>query len=72
MLFLPSYLRAAPVNLGLDLKGGASILLEVEIGEYLRNHSQQNLDQVLSGFRANGIPYIEAKTNIKGFDIAAT
>ncbi|CAG7594432.1 MAG: protein translocase subunit SecD [Candidatus Midichloria sp.] len=72
LLFLPSYLRAAPVNLGLDLKGGASILLEVEIGEYLRNHSQQNLDQVLSGFRANGIPYIEAKTNIKGFDIAAT
>ncbi|MDJ1305611.1 MAG: protein translocase subunit SecD [Candidatus Midichloria sp.] len=72
LLFVPSYLRAAPVNLGLDLKGGASILLEVEVEEYLRNYSQQNLDQVLSGFRANGIPYIKAKTNIEGFDIAAT
>ncbi|WHQ47149.1 MAG: protein translocase subunit SecD [Candidatus Midichloria sp.] len=69
---IPSYLRAAPINFGLDLKGGASILLEVEVNEYLKNYSQQNLEQVLSELRANGIHYVEAKANIEGFEVSST
>ena len=33
---IPNYLKAEPVNLGLDLRGGASILLEVEMEEYFK------------------------------------
>ena len=66
---IPNYLRAAPVNLGLDLRGGASILLEVEMDEYFKNYSQQNLNQVITALRSAGINYIEAKSNRDGFKI---
>jgi len=69
-LFMPSYLRPNPINLGLDLKGGASILLEVEVNEYLKDYFQQNLDQVLSEFRANNIKHSEIKINEEGFEIS--
>ena len=66
---VPHYLKAAPANLGLDLRGGASILLEVEMGEYFKNYSQQNLNQITSTLRSANINYTEAKSNSNGFEL---
>jgi preprotein translocase subunit SecD len=67
--FIPQALRANPVNLGLDLKGGASILMEVDIDSYLKDLYQKSLNDIMQKLRSNGIEYKEIHVDIDGFSI---
>ncbi len=48
-------LPSAQVNLGLDLRGGSSLLLEVDAGEYKRMQISNTLNQLLAQLRKEGI-----------------
>lgn len=45
------------INLGLDLRGGASILLEIDIKEYRKDYFQQYLDEISNKLRTSNIAY---------------
>ena len=57
------------MNLGLDLKGGASILMEVDIDSYLKDLYQKSLNDIMQKLRSNGIEYKEIHVDTDGFSI---
>lgn len=54
---LPSFLPNKTVNLGLDLQGGSHLLLEVEIGEVLKERAQSLESALRPELRENKIGY---------------
>lgn len=56
---LPSFLPVQTVNLGLDLRGGSHLLLEVDLGAFLDEKMQTLLDQTRSELRKAKIGYAE-------------
>ncbi|CAH0989956.1 Protein translocase subunit SecD [Sinobacterium norvegicum] len=45
----------SPIKLGLDLRGGVQLLLEVDVDEVYRSHSQQLADNLRQQFRGQGL-----------------
>lgn len=45
---LPENIRASHINLGLDLRGGAAILLEVDVASYRHEQLQQQIESIRS------------------------
>ncbi len=54
---LPSWLPNQQVHLGLDLKGGAHLLLEVDLEVVTNDYLNQILDSARFSLRKEGIPY---------------
>lgn len=51
---ISNYFPKEKVNLGLDLKGGASILLEVDFAQYQKEQRQYMINHISSALRKNG------------------
>jgi preprotein translocase subunit SecD len=54
---LPSWVPSQKVSLGLDLRGGAHLLLEVDLDTVRTDYLNQTLDNVRSTLRKEAIPY---------------
>ncbi len=54
---LPSFLPSQTVNLGLDLRGGSHLLLEVEVNAVIKEKMQALLDQTRRDFRKGKVGY---------------
>lgn len=52
-----SLLKAEPMKLGLDLRGGVHFLMEVDMQTALGKLQEQNIDSLRSDLREKGIPY---------------
>ena len=57
------------INLGLDLRGGSYLLLEVETDSIKNDRSQSLLEDIRSTFRKNKIKYSGLKTNQNGIQV---
>lgn len=53
----PNWLPSQKVSLGLDLRGGAHLLLEVDLDSVRADYLNQTLDSVRSTLRKEAIPY---------------
>ena len=58
------------INLGLDLRGGSYLLLEVETDSIKNDRSQSLLEDIRSTFRKNKIKYSGLKTNQNGIQVS--
>lgn len=58
---LPSFLPVAPLSLGLDLQGGSSILLEVDLKEVARDSLLSLMDELKRSFRQKRLGYFDLK-----------
>ena len=56
---LPSFLPTKTVNLGLDLRGGSHLLLEVEADAVIEERLQTTLDEIRTIFRNEKIGYVD-------------
>jgi preprotein translocase subunit SecD len=56
---LPSWLPQQKVNLGLDLRGGSHLLLEMDFKTYLTEHLANMRDQLRAGLRKARIGYTD-------------
>ncbi len=52
-----SLIKAEPMKLGLDLRGGVHFLMEVDMQTALGKLQEQNIDSLRSDLREKGIPY---------------
>ncbi|MDF3008459.1 MAG: protein-export rane protein SecD [Enterobacter kobei] len=59
-----SSIKAEPMKLGLDLRGGVHFLMEVDMDTALGKLQEQNTDSLRSDLREKGIPY----TNVRKED----
>ncbi|WP_445435448.1 protein translocase subunit SecD [Citrobacter amalonaticus] len=50
-------IKAEPMKLGLDLRGGVHFLMEVDMDTALGKLQEQNIDSLRSDLRTEGIPY---------------
>lgn len=57
------------INLGLDLRGGSYLLLEVDTNSIKSDRSQSLLEDIRSTFRQNKIKYSGLKTNKNGAQV---
>ena len=57
------------INLGLDLRGGSYLLLEVDTNSIKNDRSQSLLEDIRSTFRQNKIKYFGLKTNKNGVQV---
>mgnify|MGYP001319922286 CR=1 FL=1 len=57
------------INLGLDLRGGSYLLLEVDTNSIKSDRSQSLLEDIRSTFRQNRIKYSGLKTNKNGVQV---
>ncbi|WP_312688966.1 protein translocase subunit SecD [Kosakonia sp.] len=57
-------IKAEPMKLGLDLRGGVHFLMEVDMQTALSKLQEQNIDSLRSDLRDKGIPY----TNVRKED----
>ena len=57
----PTWLPSSQVNLGLDLQGGSHLLLEVQVGDILRERITTLVDDTRVALRRNGIKYTGLK-----------
>ena len=57
------------INLGLDLRGGSYLLLEVDTNSIKKDRSQSLLEDIRSTFRKNKIKYSGLKTNENGVQV---
>ncbi|MGV3345536.1 protein translocase subunit SecD [Enterobacteriaceae bacterium LUAb1] len=63
-------LKAAPMKLGLDLRGGVHFLMEVDMDTALSKLQEQNIDGLRSDLREKSIPYATVnKTDNYGMEI---
>jgi len=46
-----------PMNLGLDLKGGIHLVLEVDVDEAVNHQVSESVNEIRSTFRSNKIRY---------------
>ncbi|MBR6663945.1 MAG: protein translocase subunit SecD, partial [Alphaproteobacteria bacterium] len=64
---LPSWWQ--PVNLGLDLQGGSSLLLEVDLDSALKDRMENLEDSARSALREAKVRYQSISSNEKGLRI---
>ena len=57
----PAWLPSSQVNLGLDLQGGSHLLLEVQVGDILRERITTLVDDTRVALRRGGIKYTGLK-----------
>ena len=57
------------INLGLDLRGGSYLLLEVDTNSIKNDRSQSLLEDIRSTLRQNKIKYSGLKTNKNGVQV---
>ena len=57
------------INLGLDLRGGSYLLLEVDTSSIKKDRSQSLLEDIRSTFRQNRIKYSGLKVNQNGAQV---
>ena len=57
----PTWLPSSQVNLGLDLQGGSHLLLEVQVGDILRERITTLVDDTRVALRRNGVKYTGLK-----------
>lgn len=62
----PSFLPTKTVNLGLDLRGGSQLLLEVDTGAVIAERMQSLVDQARTELRARKIGYTDLGSDGKG------
>ncbi|MGE4351817.1 MAG: protein translocase subunit SecD [Bdellovibrionales bacterium] len=55
---LPSYLPTQTINLGLDLRGGSHLLLEVDADAVIEERLQSILDEARTAFRKEKVGYL--------------
>ena len=60
---LPNWLPKNTMNLGLDLKGGSHLLLEVDFDSYYKDHLENLKDSVRRDLREEKIGYINLSAN---------
>lgn len=58
---LPSFLPVQTVNLGLDLRGGSHLLLEVDLNAFLEEKLQTLMDQARTDLRKARIGYVDLR-----------
>ena len=63
------FLPKQTINLGLDLRGGSYLLLEVDTNSIKNDRSQSLLEDLRSTFRQNKIKYSGLKTNKNGVQV---
>ncbi|MBL0317928.1 MAG: protein translocase subunit SecD [Alphaproteobacteria bacterium] len=61
--YIPSWLRGPSINLGLDLRGGSYLLLEVDTGTYFNEQMSFLEDSVRQNLRKSHIGYKNLKHN---------
>ena len=54
---LPGWMPTKTVNLGLDLRGGAHLLYEVDVGLVVQEHADSMLQDLRKSLREDGIGY---------------
>lgn len=54
---LPSWMPSKTVSLGLDLRGGSHLLLQVDVEAYMREHLSNTLDTLRSELRKQKVTY---------------
>ena len=54
---LPSFIPSRTINLGLDLRGGSHLLLEVDVKAVINQDLQDLVDQIRGALRAKKIGY---------------
>lgn len=52
------------INLGLDLKGGSQLVMQVQVGDYLRTVTENAVSSVSAAARESGIASTEARAEI--------
>lgn len=62
-----NFIKAKPIQLGLDLKGGLSIILRTDTITILNKFQEQYLDILKSVLKKKNIPYIKVQKN-KNYD----
>ncbi len=60
--YLPTWLPSKTVNLGLDLRGGAHLLYEVEVEKVVKDRSENVLDDLRKSLREDKIAYTRIGT----------
>ena len=60
---LPNWLPKNTMNLGLDLKGGSHLLLEVDFNSYYKDHLENLKDSIRRDLREEKIGYINLSAN---------
>ncbi len=58
---LPAFLPVQTVNLGLDLRGGSHLLLEVDLDGFIEEKLQSLLDQTRGELRKGKVGYVDLK-----------
>tara|TARA_R110002050_G_scaffold847_1_gene5868 strand:- start:8450 stop:10036 length:1587 start_codon:yes stop_codon:yes gene_type:complete len=61
----PSFLYNEQVNLGLDLQGGSSILLEVDLKNVIKDYLASTIDEIRRSLRKEKIGYVNLGNNNK-------
>lgn len=59
---LPAFLPKDKVPLGLDLRGGSYLLLQLDFTNYMHNHLQDIRDEIREEFRKNHIGYLDLRS----------
>lgn len=60
---LPDWLPKNTMNLGLDLKGGSHLLLEVDFNSYYKDHLENLKDSIRKDLREDKIGYVNLSAN---------
>jgi preprotein translocase subunit SecD len=73
--FSPSKLRqnlTENIRLGLDLKGGTHLVIQVQVDDYLKSLTEINTQKALDRLKKEGIPYSEIKIPATGTIVIVT
>lgn len=65
----PDFLPRDKINLGLDLQGGSSLLLQVDVETALKDNMESMVDEIRTIFRKEKIGYRQLKTQGMGIAI---
>ncbi len=65
----PDFLPRSKVSLGLDLQGGSSILLQVDVATALKDNMDSTLDEIRTVFRKEKIGYRQLRVQGIGIEI---
>ncbi len=57
----PSFMPKERVNLGLDLRGGSHLRLQIDFDAYLKEHFENVRDEIRNYLRKDGIGYLDLK-----------
>src|SRR5690606_5793503 len=66
---LPGWYADTHLNLGLDLRGGSYLLLEVDVDQLMLDENQQTADDLSERLRDAGIRHGESQISPEGFSL---